>query len=667
MTNLHQLLPCTSTGSRARPAALLTRALLLGTLLTSAAGLWLNTAAAAIPYINQPFVFKQPDGKALTIYLSGNSYFAEQRLADGRLVVYDTQLKGYAYARVSADGKTIESTGKLALPVDLAKTNQVQSTTEYSSAQAQPGLSPTAKAALVKQAQQQLFGQKQPGNAEHVHDEPADDAQMLATEISASVLPASVKGLTVIIQFPDQAGTISKTQVESFLNDLNYSGFGNAQSVRGYFRTVSAGKLDYQNSVTRYYTAKKNKAYYTDNSLSASVRSMELISEALNWLEYTEGFDFSTLTTNSSKQILGLNFFYAGEADSAWSKGLWPHMGGLSPKFCADGVCTSRYQITNMGSNMAIGTFVHESGHLLFGWPDLYDYDGSSEGSVAAFCLMGYGAIGTQNKFKPTPPVGVLRHLAGWDSVIELNPKLNSQAPAGLLSHTSESHQLYRWSNPANTAEAFYLEAIYQSGQQQYQPDQGLAVWHVDPAGDNSNEWKPYIQMEHADGNRDPENKRNRSDATDLYDGISSPDFNRNLPNALTSKGTNSLWWNGTDSGFALTKISTPAPTISFQLVAAASGETYSGTLASGAQAIVPNNSYFQYGGGTLRLTLTGPATANFDLYLQRWNGSSWVNVAQSTSGTSKESLSYAANSAYYRMLVKAVSGSGSYTLKLEK
>lgn len=667
MTNLHQLRPCTSTGSRARPAALLTRALLLGTLLTSAAGLWLNTAAAAIPYINQPFVFKQPDGKALTIYLSGNSYFAEQRLADGRLVVYDTQLKGYAYARVSADGKTIESTGKLALPVDLAKTNQVQSTTEYSSAQAQPGLSPTAKAALVKQAQQQLFGQKQPGNAEHVHDEPADDAQMLATEISASVLPASVKGLTVIIQFPDQAGTISKTQVESFLNDLNYSGFGNAQSVRGYFRTVSAGKLDYQNSVTRYYTAKKNKAYYTDNSLSASVRSMELISEALNWLEYTEGFDFSTLTTNSSKQILGLNFFYTGEADSAWSKGLWPHMGGLSPKFCADGVCTSRYQITNMGSNMAIGTFVHESGHLLFGWPDLYDYDGSSEGSVAAFCLMGYGAIGTQNKFKPTPPVGVLRHLAGWDSVIELNPKLNSQAPAGLLSHTSESHQLYRWSNPANTAEAFYLEAIYQSGQQQYQPDQGLAVWHVDPAGDNSNEWKPYIQMEHADGNRDPENKRNRSDATDLYDGISSPDFNRNLPNALTSKGTNSLWWNGTDSGFALTKISTPAPTISFQLVAAASGETYSGTLASGAQAIVPNNSYFQYGGGTLRLTLTGPATANFDLYLQRWNGSSWVNVAQSTSGTSKESLSYAANSAYYRMLVKAVSGSGSYTLKLEK
>ncbi|WP_430456788.1 M6 family metalloprotease domain-containing protein [Rheinheimera sp.] len=642
-------------------------AVLLSTVLTSTASLWVSTAQAAIPYANQPFQFRQPGGNMLTIYLSGNSFFAEQRLADGRLVIYDAQLKGYAYGRVSADGNSIESTGQLALPPAKAKADQPEATAETSMLQAEPGLSAAARAALVKQAQQQLFGQLQPEHTAHLHDEPADDAAVLATDISTSALPATVKGLTVIIQFPDQAGTISKTQVESFLNDLNYSGFGNAQSVRGYFRTVSAGKLDYQNSVTRYYTAKKNKAYYADNSQSASVRSMELISEALNWLDKTEGFDFSTLTTNSSKQILGLNFFYAGEADSAWSKGLWPHMGGLSPKFCADGVCTSRYQITNMGSNMAIGTFVHESGHLLFGWPDLYDYDGSSEGSVASFCLMGYGAIGAQNKFKPTPPVGVLRHLAGWDSVIELNPKLNSQAPSGLLSHTSESHQLYRWSNPANTAEAFYLEAIHQSGQQQYQPDQGLAVWHVDPSGDNSNEWKPYIQMEHADGKRDPENKRNRSDATDLYDGNSSAEFNRNFPNALTSKGTNSLWWNGTDSGFALAQISTPAPTISFSLVAAANGETYSGTLASGAQAIVPNNSYFQYGGGTIRLTLTGPATANFDLYLQRWNGSSWVNVAQSTSGTAKESLSYAANSAYYRVLVKAVSGSGSYTLKLEK
>lgn len=643
----------------------------LARLLALSSALLMPLANATIPYVNQPFEFRQPDGSRLTIYLSGNNYFAEQRLADGKLVVYDAKLAGYAYAKVSADGQNIESQGILAKqPGKQAQLQQQDAGDNATALQGEPGLSAAARSVLVRAAQQQRFGNLQQQDAlqqlEQQHD--AADHQAMETEVNTQALPAVVKGLTVIIQFPDQAGTISKTQVESFLNDLNYSGFGNAQSVRGYFRAVSGNKLDYQNTVTRYYTAKRNKSYYTDNSLSSSVRSMELITEALNWLENTEGFDFSTLTTDSSKQILGLNFFYAGESDSAWSKGLWPHMGGLSPRFCADGVCTSRYQITNMGTNMAIGTFVHESGHLLMGWPDLYDYDGSSEGSVAAFCLMGYGAIGAQNKFKPTPPVGVFRHLAGWNTVTELNPKLNSQAPSGQLSHTSGASSLYRWSNPANSRESFYIEAIHQSGQNQYQPDQGLAVWHVDPSGSNSNEWKPYIQMEHADGNRDPENKRNRSDATDLYDGNTTREFNKSMPNALTSRGTNALWWNGSDSGLNISQISSPASSISFTIAAANSnGDTYNGNLASGGQAIQPNNSYFQYGGGTISLTLTGPAGANFDLFLQRWNGSSWVNVAQSTSTTANESLSYSANNAYYQVLIRAISGSGNYQLTIRK
>lgn len=622
---------------------------------TLLAGLFgMGQAFATLPYLDQPFEFRQPNGQTITIYLSGNDLLAEQRLASGELVIFDNHLKGYSYARVSTDGKRLESTGTLVSAVTSRSFESVQQRQQAFAQyrQQQPGLSTAVKTQLLQARQQEL----------------GLEAITPKASPQASALPPSVKGLTVIIQFPDLAGSISKAQVESFLNADNYTGFGNAQSVRGYFKEVSGGKVDYTNTVTRYYTAKRNKSYYTDNSLSSSVRSMELITEALNWLEKTEGFDFSTLTTNSSKQILGLNFFYAGESDSAWSKGLWPHMGGLSPQFCADGVCTSRYQITNMGTTMAIGTFSHETGHLLFGWPDLYDYDGSSEGSVASFCLMGYGAIGAQNKFKPTPPVGVFRNLAGWDTVTELNPRLNSSAPTGRLSHTSGSHQLYKWSNPANTKEAFFIEAIDQQGQQQYQPDAGLAIWHVDPSGSNSNEWKPYIQMEHADGKRDPENKRNRSDATDLYDGNTGVDFNKNLPNALTSKGTNALWWNGTDSGLSISQISSPANSISFTLAGAgSSGEQYSGTLAAGGQAIQPNGSYFQYAGGNIKATLTGPSGSNFDLYLQKWQNSAWSNVAQSTSTTSNESLSYSAGNGYYRVLIKATTGSGSYQLTLQK
>ncbi|TMP32625.1 peptidase [Pseudoalteromonas rubra] len=602
---------------------------------------------AAIPYNNTSYQFTQPNGQTVTLYLQGNDYYAEQRTADGRLAVYDATLKGMAYAKVSADGATLVSTGQL-----VESQHSVQ---RLAVSEPQAGLSDVAKAALVASKRAQMLGSNKVSHSSMIHTQGAEE------------ISGQVKGLTIIIDFPDERGSISKAQVERFLNDLNYTEFGNAQSVRGYFRSVSGDKLDYTNTVTQYYTAKKNKAYYADSSLSSTVRSQELINEALQWLEYQQGFDFSQLTTNSSNQIRGLNIFYAGNSDSAWSKGLWPHMARLSPRFCADGVCTDRYQITDMRASLAIGTFVHESGHLITNWPDLYDYDGSSEGSVASFGVMGYGAIGTTNRYKPTPPVAHFRAIAGWDTVTELNPAINANAPSGRLSHTSDSGTSYKWTNPANSNEAFYIEAIHKSGQNSEQLDQGLAVWHVDSRGSNSNEWYPYIQMEHGDGNRDPEYKRNRGDGSDLFDVAG--EFTQALPNAQTSRGTNALWWNGSDSGLRIRDISDPAQTISFTIESATQPEpdTYTGTLSDKQSAIEPNGTWFQYGGGTIGLSLSGPASADFDLKIEKWLNGRWQQVAISETPTSTESINYSASSGYYRFVVYSYSGAGSYTLRVSK
>ncbi|MCO7189583.1 MULTISPECIES: M6 family metalloprotease domain-containing protein [unclassified Pseudoalteromonas] len=602
---------------------------------------------AAIPYNNTRYEFTQPNGQTVTLYLQGNDYYAEQRTADGRLAVYDASLKGMAYAKVSADGATLVSTGHLV--------EELHSVHRLTVSEPQTGLSDAAKAALVASKRAQMLGSDKLSRSSTIRTQGGEE------------ISGQVKGLTIIIDFPDERGSISKAQVERFLNDLNYNEFGNAQSVRGYFRSVSGDKLDYTNTVTQYYTAKKNKAYYADSSLSSTVRSQELINEALQWLEYQQGFDFFQLTTNSSNQIRGLNIFYAGNSDSAWSKGLWPHMARLSPRFCADGVCTDRYQITDMRASLAIGTFVHESGHLITNWPDLYDYDGSSEGSVASFGVMGYGAIGTTNRYKPTPPVAHFRAIAGWDTVTELNPAINANAPSGRLSHTSDSGTSYKWTNPANSNEAFYIEAIHKSGQNSEQLDQGLAVWHVDIRGSNSNEWYPYIQMEHGDGNRDPEYKRNRGDGSDLFDVAG--EFTQALPNAQTSRGTNALWWNGSDSGLRIRDISDPAQTISFTIESSTQPEpdTYTGTLSDKQSAIEPNGTWFQYGGGTIGLSLSGPASADFDLKIEKWLNGRWQQVAISESPTSTESINYSASSGYYRFVVYSYSGAGSYTLRVSK
>ena len=91
---------------------------------------------------------------------------------------------------------------------------------------------------------------------------------------------------------------------------------------------------------------------------------------------------------------------------------------------------------------------------------------------------------------------------------------------------------------------------------------------------------------------------------------------------------------------------------------------TKTGTLGSGASAYQPDGSYYYSSvSGTHRGCLSGPSGTDFDLYLQRWNGLSWVTVAQSISSGPNESITYSGSSGYYRYRVHAYRGSGAYTL----
>lgn len=80
---------------------------------------------------------------------------------------------------------------------------------------------------------------------------------------------------------------------------------------------------------------------------------------------------------------------------------------------------------------------------------------------------------------------------------------------------------------------------------------------------------------------------------------------------------------------------------------------------ATGAGAIVPDNSYWYQGnGGYIRAWLRG--TQNVDLWIQKWDGSAFVDVAKSTSATNMEKIVYkSAGNSYYRLRIKATSGGG--------
>jgi subtilisin family serine protease len=94
----------------------------------------------------------------------------------------------------------------------------------------------------------------------------------------------------------------------------------------------------------------------------------------------------------------------------------------------------------------------------------------------------------------------------------------------------------------------------------------------------------------------------------------------------------------------------------------------YSGSLSgTGAVQYQPNNGtgyYYSSVSRTHQGWLRGPTSgADFDLYLQKWNGSSWVNVAAGESATSSENVSYSGTAGYYRWRVLSYSGSGAYDL----
>jgi len=93
--------------------------------------------------------------------------------------------------------------------------------------------------------------------------------------------------------------------------------------------------------------------------------------------------------------------------------------------------------------------------------------------------------------------------------------------------------------------------------------------------------------------------------------------------------------------------------------------DLYSGTLSGGGDNdIQPDGSYYAGNGsenGYLR-----SSNGDFDLYLYKWSGYGWRQVASSTSANSNEDIEYSGSSGYYYWEIYSYSGSGSYDFYLD-
>ena len=81
-----------------------------------------------------------------------------------------------------------------------------------------------------------------------------------------------------------------------------------------------------------------------------------------------------------------------------------------------------------------------------------------------------------------------------------------------------------------------------------------------------------------------------------------------------------------------------------------------------------PNGTYFYTPrSGTHRGCLDGPSGVDFDLFLRKWNGFTWVTVAQGTSAAPDENVTYNGSAGYYVWRVESYSSSGSYSFGMQR
>ena len=93
--------------------------------------------------------------------------------------------------------------------------------------------------------------------------------------------------------------------------------------------------------------------------------------------------------------------------------------------------------------------------------------------------------------------------------------------------------------------------------------------------------------------------------------------------------------------------------------------DLYTGSLSGGGDSdYQPDGTY--YAGNGSETGYLRSDNGDFDLYLYKWNGRRWQQVASSTSTNSNEDIDYNGTSGYYYWEVYSYSGSGSYDFYLE-
>ncbi|MEJ6950725.1 leucine-rich repeat domain-containing protein [Natronospora cellulosivora (SeqCode)] len=519
----------------------------------------------AAPIFNEEFIVEQANGTEVTVLVSGDELYRRVESIDGYTLIEDED--GWiCYAMLNEDGTELISTG-----IEYWGYEIPELTVNNELIPKHIDISEEARRAIIEEAKSKLYPQEEIAYKDE-HETSLDSFSLLVQSnysldsdsyiddwlerIPLHPVPDEVRGLVVLVDFPNETSLFSVNDIYNLFNQVGYEGHSRNEingSVRDYFYDVSGGEFELTHDVIGYYTAKEEKAYYSNRD-----RRNELLLQIIDEL-IVENYDFSTLTTNEDGEIIGFSVLYAGSRRPfSWSEGLWPHKSSVGPIEVFENIFISGYMMADMPGSLGIDTICHELGHLVLGYPDLYDTSRTSYGTGR------YSLMARSSSLPPLDPYNRVI-MSGWGDVVVLNDKLDG-SQFELKADPTGNQDIYAWLNPNNPKEYFLLENIIKEGRYSDYPGEGLLIWHVDEGMNNNRseymtpENHYMVSVVQADGKFDLENNINAGEEEDFFYYGNKTEFNSfTIPD--------SRWWDRSISGLSIFNIGSPEEVMTFEVL----------------------------------------------------------------------------------------------------
>lgn len=368
-----------------------------------------------------------------------------------------------------------------------------------------------------------------------------------------SPLTGTVRVIVVLVDFDDAEMTESVDHFEELFFSTGTLPNG---SVKEYFEEASNNLVNVTGEVVGPYRLPETLATYSNGESgigSAMPNARTMARDAA--VASDPDVDFGPYDNDGNGFVDAFIVIHAGQGaeqtlspDDIWSH-KWVLSGG---EYTAD---TSKiYAYLTVPEDCRIGVCCHELGHLLFGWPDLYDTDNTSEG-LGNWCLMAGGSWNGGGTAQvgdiPAHPSAWCKADQGWVNVV--NHVSNSNVTVADVKDGHEIHRL--WKDGTSGNEYFLVENRQQDRYDAELPGEGLLIYHVDDSlSSNSDETHYKVGLEQADGEEDLENANNRGDDGDPYPGVTGK---RTFNNTSTP---NSKSYNDANTCVAVTNISDSGP-----------------------------------------------------------------------------------------------------------